>query len=279
MSVSEWFVWLFTEILSVINLSIVFSIGIIFLTILVLFVNGFGSNMAKLSKLDKKMNVFFKTNAAISFDNALSFSKKCVRFMPVKVKKAWKNFEISGKNIEDVGLDKVIRTTFNKGGTVWFLVYLYFYLFVVFSLIVSIVVSRVESDIVSLCVSGILILGAVCLIILACQLYFMDKKIEKKVDNIITNFNVRTIMNKKPLVKCISQKKANCLSEIEGCSKVCTTRKSIDDLEGLIADLNRDCVSQEIKDIIKDMMRKVSDTAYNSPVDNLKLNRLIESIK
>lgn len=195
-NILEWCRYVLDDVISVPYLALGVTMFFVVMTFIVMLINGTISTMAKVRRANKKADKFYKTNSSIDYNSIISFRHKSISRLPLKCRKEWRAFENSGAPIEKSTFMPTLRDSTGKGGSVAFAIYLYQYIFLTIVLVLAMCVSSIDSEIASLYVCGGLIAGALGLFFIGLQLYFMDKKADKILDNFSTNLVSRMLVFK-----------------------------------------------------------------------------------
>lgn len=215
--IKQWIIALFNGPLSVPKLAIYFAIAIAVEVIAVLIINGMLSGMAKIRRSEKRMTKFFGYQTIISPENVSKFRKRCINCLPKRVKKAWGEFEKAGKPIRVSSYEEAVKKSMQKGGVLAFLAYLYSFIFIVIAFVTSAMISNLDEYTVSVYMCGTLAIGSLGLIIIAIQLFVLDKMATSAVTNIIeTVYSRSALFNPvKPVVICEKANRAESVEKLE----------------------------------------------------------------
>lgn len=233
-----------------------------------LLVNGTASSEIKMSKTFTRLKGFFARFGVIQKGNFVQFNKICISKMPAKVKKACVRFIFNPTLDNQSNLKLSLLDTSKKSCTSAFIAYI-----IIFGIGAILAVATItletfylENNGVGIAVS--LFFGAVNLVILAVQMYYISNKyknIDMQIYSDIVSRYVKEDNNNKILAK--SQNKA----ENKGID-------SIDELRRIVYGLIESGASKELLGLFKDGLLSVAATNYNSTADQMRLENIVTKI-
>lgn len=194
--VYEWCANVVDNIITIPRLTVGVAIFFALAMLVVMWINGSGSSIAKLGRANKRANKFHNNHTSIDYSNILIYKKKVISKLPAKCRKQWTAFEASGKPVEKSLFAPTLREVTNKGGAVGFAIYLYLYILMTILMVVAMCFSSMNNEIASLYVCGSLVAGAIGLFVVGFHLYCLDKKASKNLDSYLTNMVSRMLVFK-----------------------------------------------------------------------------------
>lgn len=158
------------------------------------------SNLARLCRADKAVNKFFKTNSHINRYNRALFNRAVIKRLPVKVRKIWVESAVFYQNYCSESFVTAIKHSSKHGGNSTFVTYVFSYIGALILILIGLIAVGGENYHAALVASAGIFGGAVGLLALAIELYYLDKHAERKAESLVrelksrvTNTNTNTI--------------------------------------------------------------------------------------
>lgn len=151
------------------------------------------SNLARLCRAEKAANKYFKTNSHINRYNRALFNRAVVKRMPKKARKVWVESAVFYQDYCSDTFASALKQSSKRGGNSTFVTYVFSYIAaLIFTLIGLIAVGGENYHAALVACSGIFG-GAVGLLVLAIELYYLDKHAERKTESIVRELKSRAI--------------------------------------------------------------------------------------
>lgn len=149
------------------------------------------SNLARLCRANKAANKFFKTNSHINRYNRALFNRSVVKRLPYKVRKVWVESAVFYQNYCSETFATALKQTSKHGGNSTFVTYVFSYIGALILILIGLIAVGGENYYAALVASSGIFGGAVGLLVLAIELYYLDKHAERKTDSLITELKSR----------------------------------------------------------------------------------------
>lgn len=163
------------------------------------------SNLARLCRANKAVNKFFKTNSHINRYNRALFNRAVVKRMPRKVRKVWVESAVFYQNYCSDSFASQIRQASKHGGNSTFVTYVFSYIAALIIILVGLIAVGGEDYYAALVASSGIFGGAVGLLILAIELYYLDKHAEQKTESLISELKSRVTKTNSNSLECDSK--------------------------------------------------------------------------
>lgn len=151
------------------------------------------SNLARLCRAEKAVNKYFKTNSHINRYNRALFNRAVVKRLPHKARKVWVESAVFYQDYCSQSFASALKQSSKRGGNSTFVTYVFSYIAaLIFTLIGLIAVGGENYHAALVACSGIFG-GAVGLLVLAIELYYLDKHAERKTESIVRELKSRAI--------------------------------------------------------------------------------------
>lgn len=159
------------------------------------------SNLARLCRAEKAANKYFKTNSHINRYNRALFNRAVVKRMPKKARKVWVESAVFYQDYCSDTFASALKQSSKRGGNSTFVAYVFSYIAaLIFTLIGLIAVGGENYHAALVACSGIFG-GAVGLLVLAIELYYLDKHAERKTESIVRELKSRAIKTDRKTVE------------------------------------------------------------------------------
>lgn len=149
------------------------------------------SNLARLCRADKAVNKFFKTNSHINRYNRALFNRAVIKRLPVKVRKVWVESAVFYQNYCSESFVTAIKQSSKHGGNSTFVTYVFSYIGVLILILIGLIAVGGENYHAALVASSGIFGGAVGLLVLAIELYYLDKHGERKAESLVRELKSR----------------------------------------------------------------------------------------
>lgn len=180
----------------------ILSIGCLFLLVFVLcaILMATVSNLAKMRRGHKRALKFFKWNSVLFETNKNDFYKKVIRTLPIKVRRQWRTANKFYGDYCSVGFKNLLAESLRTGGNATFVGYVAVFIAGLTAIIISAMLMGGNTNefapMMSFTVAG----GAGGLLLLATELYYLDKYADKFGSDFISTVSSRVL--KKSETKC-----------------------------------------------------------------------------
>lgn len=162
------------------------------------------SNLARLCRANKAVNKFFKTNSHINRYNRALFNRTVVKRLPNKVRKVWVESAVFYQNYCSESFATAIKQTSKHGGNSTFVTYVFSYIGALILILIGLIAVGGENYYAALVASSGIFGGAVGLLVLAIELYYLDKHAERKSESLISELRSRVTKECKNTIECNS---------------------------------------------------------------------------
>lgn len=149
------------------------------------------SNLARLCRADKAVNKFFKTNSHINRYNRALFNRAVIKRLPVKVRKVWVESAVFYQNYCSESFVTAIKQSSKHGGNSTFVTYVFSYIGALILILIGLIAVGGENYHAALVASSGIFGGAVGLLVLAIELYYLDKHAERKAESLVRELKSR----------------------------------------------------------------------------------------
>lgn len=229
-------------------------------------VNGTASGEVKLARSFRRIRKYAQKFGVISKSNFIHFNKACIGQLPQKVKKAIAKFIFNPSGDTQLALQNSLNKCAARSCTAAFIAYI-----VLFGIgaVVAVVAIALESFYLkgnTLWLAISLFYGAILLVTLALQMYYISNKY-KSVDTLVYTEIACRVPREETLARKQQHQEA-----------VKKTPDSIDELRRVVYGLIEGGASKELLSLFKDGLSGVAATKYNSTADQLRLENIITRI-
>lgn len=162
------------------------------------------SNLARLCRANKAANKFFKTNSHINRYNRALFNRAVVKRLPNKVRKVWVESAVFYQNYCSESFATAIKQTSKHGGNSTFVTYVFSYIGALILILIGLIAVGGENYYAALVASSGIFGGAVGLLVLAIELYYLDKHAERKSESLVSELKSRVTKECKNTIECNS---------------------------------------------------------------------------
>lgn len=153
------------------------------------------SNLAKIRRGHKRANKFFRWNAVLFEKNNDAFYKKVIRSLPIKARKQWRTASKYYDDYCSIGFKNMMTESVRTGGNSTFVVYVSIFITGLIAIIIAAMLmggnTSEYAPMMSFTVAG----GAGGLLLLATELYYLDKFADKHSDDFVTTVASRILRN------------------------------------------------------------------------------------
>lgn len=153
------------------------------------------SNLAKIRRSHKRANKFFRWNAVLFEKNHDAFYKKVIRSLPIKARKQWRTASKYYDDYCSIGFKNMMTESVRTGGNSTFVVYVSIFITGLIAIIIAAMLmggnTSEYAPMMSFTVAG----GAGGLLLLATELYYLDKFADKHSDDFVTTVASRILRN------------------------------------------------------------------------------------
>lgn len=160
------------------------------------------SNLARLCRANKAANKFFKTNSHINRYNRALFNRSVVKRLPNKVRKVWVESAVFYQNYCSESFATAIKHASKHGGNSTFVTYVFSYIGALILILIGLIAVGGENYYAALVASSGIFGGAVGLLALAIELYYLDKHAERKSESLISELKSRVTKENKCTLEC-----------------------------------------------------------------------------
>lgn len=149
------------------------------------------SNLARLCRAEKAVNKFFKTNSHINRYNRALFNRVVVKRLPYKVRKVWVESAVFYQDYCSESFMSALKQSSKHGGNSTFVIYVFSYITALILTLIGLIAVGGENYYAAFVACSGIFGGAIGLLILAIELYYLDKHAECKTESIIRELKSR----------------------------------------------------------------------------------------
>lgn len=164
------------------------------------------SNLARLCRAEKAVNKFFKTNSHINRYNRALFNRAVVKRLPLKARKVWVESAVFYQDYCSESFTSALKQSSKRGGNSTFVTYVFSYIAALIFTLIGLIAVGGENYYAALVACSGIFGGAVGLLVLAIELYYLDKHAESKTESIVRELKSRAIKSDKNTIECNSTK-------------------------------------------------------------------------
>lgn len=158
------------------------------------------SNLAKIRRGHKRANKFFKWNAVLFEKNNDAFYKKVIRSLPIKARKQWRTASKYYADYCSIGFKNMMTESVRTGGNSTFVAYVSIFITGLIAIIISAMLmggnTGEYAPMMSFTVAG----GAGGLLLLATELYYLDKFADRHSEDFLTTVGSRILKNSENVI-------------------------------------------------------------------------------
>lgn len=231
-------------------------------------VNGVCCGELKLAKCMRKIKAFTARFGVIQKGNFIHFNKLCVRAMPVSCRRTCIRYIFNPTTENQVNFKRSLQKVSDRSCTNAFIAYICVFGIGAITAIATIALETFYLEANNLWVAISLFYGAIFLIAMALQMYFLGNKY-KNIDVQIYSEVVSRYVKEEKFDK-INQKVQNKADN--------KAFDSIDELRRIVYGLIESGASKELLELFKNGLLSVASTNYNSTADQLRLENIVTKI-
>lgn len=247
-------------------LTIAFSIS----AIAVLLLNGFLCGEVKIGRALKRTKRYFLKNDILKKENSAIFCKYCLNNLSKKARVLCEQYAVNPTYLNQQSLQKCLKNISHSSCVAG---YIFYILFFTAMFLFAIATSFVESiwfsaSTYSLAVS--IVYGVILLIVVSAQVYYIGNKYDCVEVDLLQEIVSRVVKEKSAkVIKTTPQPKLQkTYNDIDG----------VDELRRIVYGLIDSGASKQLLSMVKDSLICVAKTKYNSHVDELRINNIVEKI-
>lgn len=179
----------------------ILSIGCLFILVFALcaIIMATVSNLAKMRRGHKRALKFFKWNTVLFENNTNDFYKKVIRALPIKVRRQWRTANKFYGDYCSVGFKNLLAESLRTGGNATFVGYVAVFIAGLTTIIISAMLmggnTNEYAPMMSFTVAG----GAGGLLLLATELYYLDKYADKYGSDFISTISSRVLKKRESI--------------------------------------------------------------------------------
>lgn len=162
------------------------------------------SNLARLCRAEKALNKYFKTNSHINRYNRALFNRAVVKRLPFKARKVWVESAVFYQDYCSESFASALKQSSKRGGNSTFVTYVFSYIVALIFTLIGLIAVGGENYYAALVACSGIFGGAVGLLVLAIELYYLDKHAERKTESIVRELKSRAIKTDRKTVECNS---------------------------------------------------------------------------
>lgn len=162
------------------------------------------SNLARLCRAEKALNKYFKTNSHINRYNRALFNRAVVKRLPFKARKVWVESAVFYQDYCSQSFASALKQSSKRGGNSTFVTYVFSYIVALIFTLIGLIAVGGENYYAALVACSGIFGGAVGLLVLAIELYYLDKHAERKTESIVRELKSRAIKSEIKTVECNS---------------------------------------------------------------------------
>lgn len=162
------------------------------------------SNLARLCRAEKALNKYFKTNSHINRYNRALFNRTVVKRLPFKARKVWVESAVFYQDYCSESFASALKQSSKRGGNSTFVTYVFSYIVALIFTLIGLIAVGGENYYAALVACSGIFGGAVGLLVLAIELYYLDKHAERKTESIIRELKSHAIKTDRKTVECNS---------------------------------------------------------------------------
>lgn len=162
------------------------------------------SNLARLCRSEKAINKFFKANSHINRYNRALFNRAVVKRLPYKARKVWVESAVFYQDYCSESFTSTLKQASKHGGNSTFVTYVFSYIAALILILIGLIAVGGENYYAALVACSGIFGGAVGLLVLAIELYYLDKHAERKTESIVRELKSRAIKTDRKTVECNS---------------------------------------------------------------------------
>lgn len=162
------------------------------------------SNLARLCRAEKALNKYFKTNSHINRYNRALFNRTVVKRLPFKARKVWVESAVFYQDYCSESFASALKQSSKRGGNSTFVTYVFSYIVALIFTLIGLIAVGGENYYAALVACSGIFGGAVGLLVLAIELYYLDKHAERKTESIVRELKSRAIKTDRKTVECNS---------------------------------------------------------------------------
>lgn len=239
------------------------------------------SNLARLCRAEKAVNKYFKTNSHINRYNRALFNRAVVKRLPHKARKVWVESAVFYQDYCSQSFASALKQSSKRGGNSTFVTYVFSYITALIFTLIGLIAVGGENYYAALVACSGIFGGAVGLLVLAIELYYLDKYAERKTESIICELKSRAIKSDIKTVECNSSGSTNKKAKesfFDSVHKLYTRDFQVSAI-GDADEKNINNCDKQIKDnnastlnVLNDTKNDLNATNENSAVDSLGQN-------
>lgn len=159
------------------------------------------SNLARLCRAEKALNKYFKTNSHINRYNRALFNRTVVKRLPFKARKVWVESAVFYQDYCSESFASALKQSSKRGGNSTFVTYVFSYIVALIFTLIGLIAVGGENYYAALVACSGIFGGAVGLLVLAIELYYLDKHAERKTESIVRELKSRAIKTDRKTVE------------------------------------------------------------------------------